>query len=396
MRYRLLNQYSASNLLITILLMTFCSQSKAEIINDPCKDIPALTAHEVEKVITPWLNEKTFITRRNHFFWRYGYRTPQYPDGAPKDVYDLSTPILSQNALDNPTGTLQDYKGPADENIHAQELFKIVSGGAHYSNVNYGNFNGLYTAVDPLGSLGFFHGSLMRIEAPSGSKFVRLNGEGQGPQVSKFFFKKVLCENTRKMSGPESKWRPDIKSDLSNTFSQLESTQHLSFGEIQLSSAGRDGIQNFYDHENVIGIATPWHHSPYLACRTKQDREGEMFVFTNSNAKVETKLMVDALEPKPSPQKFALYRKALDYFEAFDFSECGRTNSDICLHTDSGGGTDATNAFWKIYRAWAVPIYGLAEDISQSELEAFRQEKFLNLARDEVISSTYGCSADDQ
>jgi hypothetical protein len=375
---------------------------------NPCLGVAKLTSEEIEKTFDPFFKSHIITTKRKLTVWRQGYRTPQYPNGTPAGVYDSSTPLLSDFARKHPSGTSADYEGPVNPKKNSTEIFKKLTGAAAFSHDDHGKWGGgMYLAADPLSSLDYFHGSLIRVEVPAGIKLLSLKDEERDMPVSDDLYLKTVCEKESKFFGPVETWNATTIAGVIARLGALKSGRNtIEISDLEHFDQGREALQHFFDQNGVAGLSASWTYPPFLSC-TKvipSNDSGRMIVLKDQEPrkKVKTRLMVDTLERKPSHQKEKLYREAMDYFEAFDFSSCKKfaegNRPELCSEGDQASGDDIHKAFWKIYRGWAEHFYYLDQSASQEDLEKLRQEKFAAMPeakKEKIASQDYGCQKSD-
>ncbi len=378
----------------------------AQTLPNPCIGVPPPTADELAKELDSLFVANTRKTRRPLSFWHYGYRTPRYPEGAPKDVYDNSTPVLSDQALIHPTGTEKDYAGPADPDRNAKEYFlrKAASQlGAKKQKTSWGN--GLYATADPLTSLGFYKGALLKITVPAGTGYLDLRSyDKKKLPVSFELHRKIICELSRETEGSLEEWSADRIIRVTEWIGDASdpSRSSLDVKEIVESSTGRKALGKLYKKYGVHFWVMQFGDYSYSECQkfSKYNRNTQMmFINPDLEKRVEAKLLVAELEKSPSEEKRKLYSDAISYFEAFDEKECQNKEFAslhfLCKENNPSG---SRRSFWKLYRGWATSLYGLDPTISQLELENVRRKKFEEMSpekRKAIVESTFGCVQGD-
>lgn len=362
---------------------------------NPCLNFKPVSEAEIYSALFPIVSKKVTETTRPLSFWRYGYRTEEPDSKYYPHKYKEGTPVLSDEAILSPTGTASDYSGPADPNRDAFRLLQKLADGSLYEQyISRDRFgHGVYSAADPLGSTSYFHGSLMEIDIPAGTKLINLSYNDQSEeyfQVPDDFASRFQCTQMTEQAGPASTWTEKELQSVGN--------QSMSLKQLQGSTVARKALNRIYKKLGVIGISASWYGPASKYCKDAMTGHGRMIIFTNITSDTQTKahILVDQIEPHPTQEKEELYRSAMDSFEAFDFKEC---SDSTYTHPICASDSDkAVAAYWHLYRGWAEHFYGIPKDYSLDDLKKLQREKFEVLTQDNRVktwSRGYGCQKGD-
>lgn len=362
---------------------------------NPCLNFKPVSEAEIYSMLLPIMTAKLTRTSRPLSFWRYGYRTEEPENKYYPNKYKEGTPVLSDEAFLNPKGAANDYSGPADPNRNAFGLLKRLADGSLYEQFatrdRFGH--GAYSAADPLGSTSYYHGSLMEIDIPAGTKLINLSYNDSGEEyfgVAEEFATRFQCTQMTEQAGPAFAW---TEKEL-----QFVRNQSMSLQQMQGSTVARKALNRIYKKLGVIGISASWFGPASKYCKDIITGHGRMIIFTNviDDTQAKAHILVDQIEQNPTQEKENLYRSAMDSFEAFDFNECSDTSyfHSICKADTN---TDVV-AFWHLYRGWAEHFYGIPKDYSLENLKKLQREKFEDLSQDnrvKIWSRGYGCQKGD-
>jgi hypothetical protein len=361
---------------------------------NPCLGAPAPTADELALDLTPFFRAQTRELKRPMYFWHYGYRTPRFPAGAPPGEYDNSTPVPAD-------GDPNAYEGPADPKRNAQEYFrKKVDAHLQAEDQESSWGSGLYSATDPLASIAFYKGALLRIGVPAGTRYLELRDhDDKRFPLSAELVRKALCEHGRRDHGDPAQWDAGT---IENMTTWLASAINPADAGIKIHDLlelkpGRDALKRLYASFGTKFWVMQFGGHTFRECGARTPLKYGIqadFVQSDLGDAATYDLLVAELEPAPPPAKRRLYEDTIAFFEALDPVDCAREPPAeyppvLCRQFGE------KSAFHKLYRGWATRLYGLDPKISDQDLEAFRLRRHAAMTgekRQRVVESDFACS----
>jgi hypothetical protein len=291
------------------------------------------TEEEVQKIIFDTLSKNTHTLNRKVYLYHYG----ENPDHKIEAV-DLSGDL-------------------------AQKFFFDKS--SHRDFFDRGHSYQLYTANNPIvsldyASIGGASGLLLRLGIPAGVNFLEdgiLKTSPEDDALIRCYF------------GQQSLSQEGIAHGFSAT--QL-------LGNIPSS---REMLQSIFKKLKIQLLVDTFRDNALFEGCAGQSPEIKV-IDPALASEIEITVLSPKLEANPAPEKLAVYKDVLKYFDSVDFPALQK----------SGQG-DSVKNFIQYYQAWAPTVYSLAPGM---DAMAFQRNQYLKTkaSKPALINGMFGCSKD--